>query len=494
MKMIEHHLQKHDLIKADLCNKKLPDKEQRRFEILERKQNRLLMLSVTILLNLAEDIKIERKMKRRGIVKSLVKLLYRDNLSLLEVVLSFLKKVSIFSEIKNELIDQENILEALQRFIPCPHHSSLCSNVLTLVYNLSFDSTFRVQLDSYGFIPRIVSLIKETDFRGITIRILYQLSLEERFKSTVTYTECLPMVYMMLTKFPERKIGKELMALAINLCTNPRNAEIISEGEQLKNLINRALECEDELILKMIRNISSSGKSTQIQESLAKYASKFIKLICSSEAIEFTIELLGILVHLDAEIVWNKLLPNSPILEYIQKHLVVGYSEDDVLLECVMLTGTLTCSESTSSLIANTPIVKLLDSLLSEKQEDDEIVMQIIHTYHKMLHFVPTRKLILQETRVINYLLELLQDNNPRIKQLADSVLALIQDCDDSYREEIKSHRFSLYNQEWITSIQQSKVQENWELNSSEDPNQLHWADLSDIGDNQWGDMSYEYN
>jgi hypothetical protein len=44
-----------------------------------------MWICFSILLNLAEDLQIERKMKRRGILSDLVAMLERDNLALLMV-------------------------------------------------------------------------------------------------------------------------------------------------------------------------------------------------------------------------------------------------------------------------------------------------------------------------------------------------------------------------------------------------------------------------
>ena len=57
-----------------------------------------------LLLNLAEDAKVEMKMKNKGIVSMLVQLLERDNVDLLILVVSFLKKLSIFMENKVEMV------------------------------------------------------------------------------------------------------------------------------------------------------------------------------------------------------------------------------------------------------------------------------------------------------------------------------------------------------------------------------------------------------
>lgn len=59
---------------------------------------------IYLLLNLAEDAKVEMKMKNKRIVSMLVQLLARENTDLLIMVVSFLKKLSIFSENKDEMV------------------------------------------------------------------------------------------------------------------------------------------------------------------------------------------------------------------------------------------------------------------------------------------------------------------------------------------------------------------------------------------------------
>lgn len=60
-----------------------------------------------LLLNLAEDAKVEMKMKNKKIVPMLVQLLERDNMDLLILVVSFLKKLSIFVENKDEMVSEQ---------------------------------------------------------------------------------------------------------------------------------------------------------------------------------------------------------------------------------------------------------------------------------------------------------------------------------------------------------------------------------------------------
>ncbi len=62
------------------------------------------LVSFYLLLNLSEDTRTELKMRNKNIVHLLVKSLERENEELLVLVVSFLKKLSIFLENKNDMV------------------------------------------------------------------------------------------------------------------------------------------------------------------------------------------------------------------------------------------------------------------------------------------------------------------------------------------------------------------------------------------------------
>ena len=62
------------------------------------------VVSLFLLLNLAEDTRTELKMRNKNIVHMLVKTLEREDQELLVLVVSFLKKLSIFLENKNDMV------------------------------------------------------------------------------------------------------------------------------------------------------------------------------------------------------------------------------------------------------------------------------------------------------------------------------------------------------------------------------------------------------
>lgn len=63
-------------------------------------------------MNLAEDTRTELKMRNKNIVGLLVKVLERDDEELLVLVVSFLKKLSIFLENKNDMVSRRHVLSS----------------------------------------------------------------------------------------------------------------------------------------------------------------------------------------------------------------------------------------------------------------------------------------------------------------------------------------------------------------------------------------------
>ena len=85
----------------------------------------------------------ERKMKKRNITVYLVKMLERRSVDLLVLCVTFLKKLSIYRENKDKMLEC-NIIDKLARFVP--GQDVLLLVTLRLLLNLSFDPTLRQQM------------------------------------------------------------------------------------------------------------------------------------------------------------------------------------------------------------------------------------------------------------------------------------------------------------------------------------------------------------
>jgi hypothetical protein len=128
-----------------LKNKK--EKEIYKQKEFSKKQDKLLFTAFYILLNLAEDIVVEKKMIKKSLLLSLEIMLNRTFEDLLILCITFLKKLSIIEENK-EVIKNLKIIEKLTKFLTCSSQP-LITITLRFLFNLSFD---RVLIFFYFFL------------------------------------------------------------------------------------------------------------------------------------------------------------------------------------------------------------------------------------------------------------------------------------------------------------------------------------------------------
>jgi len=129
-------------------------REDKKLARLATKQGRALFVEFYVLFNLAEDVSVERKMVKKDLIKQLEAVLDHSHGDLLILVVTFLKKLSIYDENKTA-IAETNVIRKLGRFLPCSSQP-LVQAVLQLLYNLSFDAGMRRQMLQLNTLPRIV--------------------------------------------------------------------------------------------------------------------------------------------------------------------------------------------------------------------------------------------------------------------------------------------------------------------------------------------------
>jgi hypothetical protein len=136
------------------------------------------------------------------VVVYLVKMLDRSNVELLILGTTFLKKLSIYKENKEKMAECR-IVDKLAKFVPV-RNDVLLMSVLRLLHNLSFDVQLRDDMVRNGLIPKCVELMGVPRFQPVVLGLLYHISMEDKYKSMFTYTDCIPRVYEMLARVQVR--------------------------------------------------------------------------------------------------------------------------------------------------------------------------------------------------------------------------------------------------------------------------------------------------
>ncbi|MEJ1270265.1 kinesin-associated protein 3 [Cricetulus griseus] len=231
----------------------------------------------------------------------------------------------------------------------------------------------------------------------------------------------------MLFECSDERIDLELISFCINLAANKRNVQLICEGNGLKMLMKRALKLKDPLLMKMIRNISQHDGPTK--NLFIDYVGDLAAQISSDEEEEFVIECLGTLANLTIpDLDWELVLKEYKLVPFLKDKLKPGAAEDDLVLEVVIMIGTVSMDDSCAALLAKSGIIPALIELLNEAPA---------------------------------YLIDLMHDKNNEIRKVCDNTLDIIAEYDEEWAKKIQSEKFRWHNSQWLEMVESRQMDES---------------------------------
>ncbi|XP_011705849.1 PREDICTED: kinesin-associated protein 3 isoform X2 [Wasmannia auropunctata] len=429
------------------------EKSRKKFKSLTKKQEQLLRVAFYLLLNIAENaMEVERKMRKKNVIGMLIKTLDRTNIDLLILVVTFLKKLSIFRENK-DLMAEENIVDKLPRLLQ-NNNADLVLSTLKLLFNLSFDAKLRARMIRVGMLPKWIKLLSQADIKNknTIVGLLYHASMDDKVKAMFTNTDCIPMVTNMILNSEDEHVRSELIALGINLAINNKNAQLMVENNRLQGLIKIAFRNQDALVMKMIRNISQHEST---KENFVEFVGDFAMALTQSDSQDFVLEVIGVLGNLELpDLDYSQIIQRCNLIPWIRNNLVPGKAQDDIVLEIVIFLGTAAYDEDCARLLCKADILLSLIELLKAKQEDDEMVLQIIYVFYQIAKHDSTRDYLIRETEAPGYLIDLMHDKNPAIRKVCDTCLDVIAICDKNWAARIKVEKFRSHNQQWLEMVE----------------------------------------
>ena len=127
---------------------------------------------------------------------------------------------------------------------------------------------------------------------------------------------------------------------------------------------------------------------------------------------------------------WSNLIKEYNLTSLIGKLLVPGMSQNDVILECVILAGQMCVDEKSSTMIASSSLIRALHELWQDKGDDSEIVLQLLTAFHKMLHFSETREELLYSTEAMADISDCVGSKHRATRAVADKCLDMILEID----------------------------------------------------------------
>ena len=473
LKLIDYELKRVDVRISELERKKEGGgkdprdavEEEKRFNEMLRKQDRLLYVCFSVLLNLAEDQKIEKKMHKRKIVEYLITNLSRRHADLILLVITFLKRLSVNPNLRKEMLDHGLIERLLKPLKNAGSPELLLNAILRLLVNLSFDFGARQEMVRCGYIVLCVEFLRSVALRMPVLKILYHISADEKHRSLFSYTPCMSILRTMILETPEnRDCNLELIALCINLTLSHRNSLMLCENSaQFDALMARVTVTRDPLLMKVMRNLSGSSKGTEDASLKMMFLNWMDELVamCLESAqghTDLLVECLGTLGNLTLpSLDFAKLLTTYQLTEFIYRLLLPSMAEDDVALECVIFIGTIASDEGIGSLLASSRIIHALVDLLIEKMDDDDFALQLLFTLSQLIQLKETREILLHGTQLVFYVSNLLANPLPDIRQLTELILDWAVEYEPSYFEQIRKQKFMIHNAEWCEALAQEE-------------------------------------
>jgi len=442
-------------------------KDEKKYKLQLIKQIKLMHVCNMMLLNLAEDTAIEKKMVNRKMPSLLVQMLDRQHEECVIVALQFLKKLSVFEDNRG-VIASPDTLTILVGLASHPN-VRIALLVLRTLYNLSFDDAVRASLVESGIVKVLVDHLRNPPFRHVVLLLLYHFSMDQRCKSLMAYyKEGMLMLLQLVVHYPEPRVGKDLVALAINLSTHPGAAEVMVHSGLFPQVMLRVLKTRDSLLCKVIRNVASHKDITDpmyelLQNDsarLSKWPMEFVRMaLACVDNPDLLVEVLGTLASLTTQDVpWGDLCEGG-LIDLLHRLLVAGFSEDDVVLECVMLVGNVALCREAGPHVAASRLPMLLQTLLVEKRDDEEIIVQLLFTFQCLLMHEDVREVILQDTDVATCIMRIARSRSRVVHAHVTKTLSSIADFsqdllansegEPSWAEQIKTFRFEQHNWEW---------------------------------------------
>ena len=100
-------------------------------------------------------------------------------------------------------------------------------------------------------------------------------------------------------------------------------------------------------------------------------------------------------------------------------------AEDDLVLEIVVFLGTCITDAAAAHFVCKSGLLDSLIDLLKAKQEDDEMVLQVVFVFHQLCLHNDVRKFIIQDTDAVAYLVRAIRHDGSALKQHCREKLVL---------------------------------------------------------------------
>jgi len=446
-----------------------------------QRQERLLFVCFYILLNLAEDPSIEKKLVHANIIPKLLTCLMRENPSseylpsLKFLVLTFLKRLSVVHDNQVALLESQLApycceLIASASMTASPAMEPIIVTALRTFLNLSFNPEFRDYLISRPNLTALVNTLKVPAISTAAVRVLYILSMDiQRIIEHEQMTaESSSLVYMaqqlaeLLANYPSDVVDFELAALAVNLTVYQPAADAIIASPHFPVILDRFKEGQDVGLMKLMQNLAEYPSAKPFLVRLLSYLTA---TMLQSQSLEARLTSLSILANAVAPHArYSDLFIHFDKLEeVICVNLDVESAEDDVLLQFTMLVGTLATDPNAAKRFAQSKkLIPSIGDVLRNGIEikDTELVQQALFTLFRLMHHESSRNAICRNMGLLASICEASTMPHRMVRHYANYCLNLAVEFGGKNRDAIIELRFNITHQPFIRFIESGRLNE----------------------------------
>lgn len=218
MSTIELEIRRSELVERDaIMETRDGEQKQRVHNMMIKRHENIIFVCLSVLVHLSDNLNVARKMLKKGLVSMLLKCLHIRSRRCLQIIVILLKRVTIFEEVVCEIVENNRAISILVSFLSTGDQK-LVKLSMRVLFNLSFNKRCQSKMIDTQICHSLVSLLRQSFTRAIALRLLYHISTEkEKIEYLWTSGSFVSTIMQLILNFPQKRVAKELGALAINV-------------------------------------------------------------------------------------------------------------------------------------------------------------------------------------------------------------------------------------------------------------------------------------
>ncbi|KAK9831721.1 hypothetical protein WJX74_007221 [Apatococcus lobatus] len=419
---------------------------------------RLARLCLQLLLQLAEDPGILRKMVKKGIIPLLAALLHMPGEHQPQVM-RMLHRLSASPDHAAALAQAE-VVQPLLGSLGLTMIEGQAEG-LRILSCLAADPATLDDLLASGLLSQVSSMLHQPSLQPAAIRLLWRASQSPAHLAVLAQTPGLlhRLLSLMASADPRPSPAlQQLPALVTSMANHPATAQALCHEESFMALIRMSLHQSSVQVLGLLYRLASQGPP-EVQIMLEPHAEDFVVLAKASEVEVplFTAILACLTACALPSIDWPGIMQRQDLAAFLASHALPGHTDLSVLQAVVRLVGVM-CRPDTAEAIARSELVSLIvDMPGGDARRDDDLISEVADTLVELMAQEPTRRMLLSQPQVIHMVTDLLQDDVADISAAAAEILETAICEEPAYAEGIRMLRFEACNAQWLATFDRSR-------------------------------------